>query len=289
MALSKDNQYLAIGTPNGFQLLDLNTLVGTSHNVNFNTPSGNIGGVRSFAFDHTGRIYLTNLKQDFVLTDDTLIHYYDPATNSLLNTFGLGPNMEDTVHSALLKTDQTGALLYVGERELNDITLAKIDIIDPANPEILVENIGNNLGQYLYDYAISHRFDELYLVGGHPRRVQIVDSNTLNQIGGIWTNNKVIRDVTLDQSGLVLYSLANVFSNPNQILALHAQLRYTIATMDLISNFNNSEVSIRGLVLDRFGEKGYVLHEFSEETSTFTADATTAVQVVNIPEEVTTF
>jgi len=244
MAFSKNKQFLAVASGDMVTFVKLKNL--KSLTKAFPTS------IRSLAFDANGKTFFVDND-----ANRSMIYHYDQKTDTVLNTFGVGPNLTTEPYQGLLKTDETGEILYVGERGISPLSIHKIDV-SGTDPVFLAEDGHGDLGSNLRDFVISPKYDELYVASGAPYGIQVVDSNTMEFIT-LLSTDPYPAGVDVDRYGDSIYGLPRSPYN-NFLYKYDAQTRELINSYELLSQVLNGEGQIRGIAVERFDKKSFVIH-----------------------------
>ncbi len=254
MAISKDNRWLDVVANGTVYRIDLN---GMNVNLTYNIPVGDDGKpVRSIAFNYKGEIYAVSLYGNSQYDRRSPVYLLDSAGSNILSTFNTGTWLN--FYSGLLKTDSTGTVLYVGEQGLSPLSIHKFDVTDTQTPTYLGKNQHGALGSNLLDYAISARYDEIYVASGSPYGIQVVDSETLALVN-INSTGPYPAGTAISPSGSIVYGLPSSPYN-NYLYEFDVESGNLINQYPLSSNVNNGKAIERGLALDVYGEKAFVVH-----------------------------
>jgi DNA-binding beta-propeller fold protein YncE len=244
MDISKDGKKLAVAC-SGLSIIDLET---------YNVTQLPVGiAIASVAFDYSGQLYVTTSE------GWGKIHKIDATTGSDLLSFGTGPSLSNSIYqSALVKTDSTGTYLYVGERGLSPASLHKFDIRG-ASPVFMAEDQHGAIGSNLQDMAVHKDGKNVYLACGSPYEIQEIDSSTIIKLNALPTG-PYPNAVTIDPAGLVAYASANT---QNFLFKFDLATKALMSKEPLLAAVANDGPQSTGLVVDRTGNKVFIIHGYS--------------------------
>lgn len=277
MAISKDGSRLAVASAGNIIMVDLNTLRAGKINL----PKELKGLIASVAFDQNRHMLClkasSNLKTNFVWS---LIYHLTASGDTLINKFGIGSNLNESVYCGIIKTDITGKKLYVADRWRRPLIIHKIDITNPKKPVFLAKNQDGELGGNLRDFTISPRYDEVYLASGSPYGIQVVNSSTLRFITMLETGQYPC-GVDVSRYGDKIYGIPEDNGKNNDAYEFNAKDRTLLESYQLLSEVDKGAARARGIAVDRFSEKAFVVHgrdEYDESNKT----GQMKVQVVDV-------
>ncbi|MEJ2453951.1 MAG: hypothetical protein P8103_07320 [Candidatus Thiodiazotropha sp.] len=254
MAISKDNRWLDVVANGTVYRVDLNNL---RINRTYTIPVGDEGKpVRSVAFNYKGQVYAVSLYGNSQYDRRSEIYLLNWGGSKVLSTFNTGTWLN--IYSGLLKTDSTGTVLYVGEQGLSPLSIHKFDVTNTKIPTYLGKNQHGALGSNLRDYAISARYNEIYVASGAPYGIQVVDSDTLELLNLDNTGPYPV-GTAISPSGNVVYGLPSSPYN-NYLFEFDVETGTLLNQYPLLSNVNNGKAIERGLALDVYGEKAFIVH-----------------------------
>jgi len=175
-----------------------------------------------------------------------------------MNQFGVASDLSSKVYKGLMRTDNTGTMLYVGERGLSPLSITKIDVSTPT-PVFVAEDNHGELGSNLKDIVISPRYDEIYVASGAPYGIQVVDSNTISFIALLDTG-AYPGGVDINVPGDAIYGIPHSPYN-NNMYKFDAQSRELIETYELLDEWYYTSPADRGIAVGRFGFKTFIVSE----------------------------
>ncbi len=256
MAMSKDERWLDVVGGGVANRIDLNRL---KINKSYNIPDGAEGkAIRSIAFDYKGFIYAVALNGDSEYDYRSEIYVLNSSLKKVVVSFGVGPNLTSRPYKALLKTDSVGTILYVGEKGLSPLSIYKINILNTKAPKYLGEDAHGALGSNLKDIAISPRFDEIYVASGAPYGIQVVNAETMELVTLLETG-PYPAGLEVGPLGDKVYGIPGSPYN-NYLYEFDAIAQTLIHSYVLESQVHNGQPQDRGIALDRFGEKVFIIH-----------------------------
>lgn len=241
MDISKDGKKLAVATGT-ITMVDLDTYA----TVNLSTGKS----IVDVAFDYAGFLYAT--------TSDSWgkIHKIDATSGAILSSFGTGSALGNSIYSgAMLSTDKTGKILFVGERDLSPASLYRFDI-GGAAPVFIAEDDHGAIGSNLQDFAISSPGDLVYLACGSPYEIQVLSSATIDKVNSLNTGAYPAA-VAIDPYNTVAYATA---SSQNFLFTFDLATKTQIGKETLLSAGYNDEPQPRGVAVDRSGAKVFLIH-----------------------------
>ncbi|MCU7843902.1 MAG: hypothetical protein KZQ93_08695 [Candidatus Thiodiazotropha sp. (ex Monitilora ramsayi)] len=254
MALSKDHRWLDVVANGTVFRIDLNKL---KINRTYNIPVGEGGkSVRSVAFNSRNQIYAVSLYGSSQYDMRSEIYLLNWAGSKVIKSFGAdsGPNF----YKGMLKTDLTGTVLYVGEQGLSPLSIHKFDVLNPKAPVYLGKNGHGALGSNLRDFAISPRYNELYIASGSPYGIQSVDADTLQQLV-VNNTGPYPAGTSTSPLGDKIYGIPSSPYN-NKLYEFDAKTDILLNEYALLSNVHNGKAMPRGIAIDAYGEKAFVVH-----------------------------
>lgn len=265
LALVKGGNTLGVVGGGFYTAIDLNKLKGRSTAV----PSEVAGETMSLAFDSGNRIYVGTGQNGW-----GKVYVLSKRGNRLLNEFGVGPNLTGGTYNPLLETDATGTILYVSDRGLSPLSIHKIDVSSYKSPQFLAEDAHGSLGSNLRDFALSNRYNEVYVASGFPYGIQVVDAAVMGFLA-LLSTGPYPAGVDVGPLGERIFGIP---SNPynNFLFEFDAASRTETASYVLESQVSNGKAWPRGLAVDRFGDKAFVVHGEDYGSSTL------AVQVIDL-------
>ena len=249
MALKKGGGTLGVIGGGFLTTIDLNKFRARSGAL----PSAVSGETMSLAFDAGDRIYVGT-----GLNGWGWIYVLSRRGNRVINDFGLGPNLTWSAYNPLLETDATGTILYVSDRGLSPLSIYKIDISDYKNPQYLADDAHGSLGSNLQDYALSNRYNEVYVASGSPYGIQVVDAADMGLLA-LLTTGAYPAGVAVGPLGERIFGLPSSPYN-NFLYEFDAATRTETASYVLDSQVPNGKAWPRGVAVDRFGQKAFVVH-----------------------------
>lgn len=266
MAISKNNTFLDVAAGGVVSRFNLNTL------KKLKEYSIAEVSITSVAFDSYERVVVFASSSSW-----GWIYYLNSAANRVIHQFGVGPNLNRQVYRGLLKADPSGTVLFVGETGLSPLSIYKLDITKPKAPLFLAEDAHGSLGSNLRDFAISPRYNEIYVASGSPYGIQVVDSNTLQPLALLSTGPYPV-GVDVARSGERIFGLPQ---DPYDgfLYKFEAENRSLVEAYPLLADVLNGAGQVRGLAVDRFGEKAFVIHG-----NTHPSIASMKVQIVDTAE-----
>lgn len=231
MAISKDGSRLAVVSVGNIIIVDLNTLRAGKINL----PKELKGLIASVTFGQNRHMFClkasSNLKTNFVWS---LIYHLPASGDTLINKFGIGLNLNESVYCGIIKTDITGKKLYVADRTRVPLIIHKIDITNPKKPVFLAKNQDRELGGNLRDFTISPRYDEVYLASGSPYGIQVVNGSTLRFIALLETGEYPC-GVDISRYGDKIYGNPENNGNNNYVYEFNAKDRTLLESYQLLS------------------------------------------------------
>jgi hypothetical protein len=257
MDISKDGKKLAVACT-GLAIIDLETYQVTQLPVSV--------AIASVAFDFAGQLYVT--------TTDSWgkIHKIDSTTGGDLLSFGPGTALTNSIYqSAIVKTDNTGTFLYVGERGLSPASLYKFDIRGTA-PIFLAEDQHGAIGSNLQDLVIHKNGASVYLACGAPYEIQEINSETITRVNSLSTG-PYPNAVAIDPTGLIAYASANT---QNVLFKFDLSTKLLLRSETLLAKQANDGPQAMGLAVDRTGTKVFIIHGYPYGT-----DSHFQIQVVS--------
>jgi DNA-binding beta-propeller fold protein YncE len=209
MAISKHNKRLDVVANGTVYSIELNKL---SVIRTYNIPTDDGGKpVRSVAFNHNNQIFAVSLNGDSEYDLRSDIYLLNWSGTEVITTF-----VGDATHgfyTGLLKTDPTGTILYVGEQGVSPMSIHKFDVQNYDNPVYLGDDEHGSLGSNLKDFAVSPRYNEIYIASGSPYGIQVVDADTLEQLS-IYTTGAYPAGTAISPLGDKVYGLpASPYNN----------------------------------------------------------------------------
>jgi len=239
MAMSKDNKTLAVagGT---VTLIDTETMA-----IKILNPGQDIVSV---AFDHKNNLYFTTSEYW------GQIYYYDLVQDAIVHSFV--PN-KMVYRNALVKTDREGKILYVAERGLSPASLYKFDV-SGDEPVFVAEDDHGDLGSNLRDFVISPDGNTIYVACGAPYGIQVIDAETIERTA-LLTTGAYPGGVALDKYGIYVYGLPSSAYN-NILYQFKADDGSTTHSFKLLNTVLNGKSNIRGIAVDRAGQKAFIVH-----------------------------
>lgn len=249
LALTKDNDSLGVIGGGYFTRIDLSTLRARTAGV----PAEVSGQTMSLAFDSGNRIYVGT-----GYFTSGLVYVLNSRGSKVVNSFGLGPNLSLPTYHPLLQTDVTGDFLYVSDRGLSPLSIHKFDISHHKKVKYLADDAHGSLGSNLRDFALSNRYDELYVASGYPYGIQVVDAASMEFVSLLDTG-PYPAGVAVGPLGNEVFGIPSSSSN-NFLFEFDAVTRTEIRSYVLESQVHNGQAWARGLAVDRFGEKAFVVH-----------------------------
>ena len=281
MAISKDGSRLAVASAGSIIMVNLNTLRASKIKL----PKELKGLVVAIAFDQNGHMFclkgaLTFTTKVVINLAWSLIYHLSASGDTLINKFGIGLSLNESVYCGILKTDISGTKLYVADRWRHNLTIHKIDISNPKKPVFLAKNQDKELGGNLRDFTISPRYDEVYLASGSPYGIQVVNGSTLRLITVLETGEYPC-GVDVSRSGDKIYGIPADSGKNNYAYEFNAKDRTLLESYQLLSEVDKGAARARGIAVDRFAEKAFVVHgidEYDESSKT----GQMKVQVVDV-------
>lgn len=265
LALTKSNGTLGVIGGGFFTRIDLSTFGVRTAAV----PAEVSGETMSLAFDSGNRVYVGTGYFSF-----GWIYVLNSRGAKVINDFGLGPNLNLPPYHPLLKTDAAGDFLYVSDRGLSPLSIHKFDISRHKKVRYLVDDAHGSLGSNLRDFALSNRYDELYVAAGSPYGIQVVDASTMAFLSLLYTGPYPVA-VAVGPLGNRIFGVPGSPYN-NLLFEFDAATRAEIRNYALDSQVFNGQAWYRGLAVDRFGQKAFVVHGGN------TGSAVLKVQVVDL-------
>jgi DNA-binding beta-propeller fold protein YncE len=126
------------------------------------------------------------------------------------------------------------------------------------NPVYLGDDEHGSLGSNLKDFAVSPRYNEIYIASGSPYGIQVVDADTLEQLS-IYTTGAYPAGTAISPLGDKVYGLPASPYN-NYLYEYDVETDTLINEYPLLSNVLNGKAVARGIAVDVFGEKAFVVH-----------------------------
>ena len=250
IALSKDNQWMGIASGEYATFVNLNN--GNTHE--YSHPD--LAYIVSIAFDYNGDVFIVGMEPGY--GNRSLIYHLEWPTGNVMNQFGVASDLSSKVYKGLMRTDNTGTMLYVGERGLSPLSITKIDVSTPT-PVFVAEDNHGELGSNLKDIVISPRYDEIYVASGAPYGIQVVDSNTISFIALLDTG-AYPGGVDINVPGDAIYGIPHSPYN-NNMYKFDAQSRELIETYELLDEWYYTSPADRGIAVGRFGFKTFIVSE----------------------------
>lgn len=258
LAISKNNTWLAAVINGKVCMLELNRFLGWELQLQGQME----GTARSVAFDYNQGLYVmtTNITTYsyrgwiYLVDFDGRFFGY-----KVIKKFGVGSKLAMQAYQGLLRTDATGTILYVAEQGLSPASLYKIDVTN-RNPVFVAEDYHGALGSYLKDFVISPRYNEVYVVCGAPYGIQVIDATTMARIALLETGPYPV-GVDVSRYGNEIYGVPGSAYN-NFLFKFRANPadRGLIQSYPLLVGVHNGQSQPRGLLVDRFAEKAFVIH-----------------------------
>ncbi len=277
MAISKDESQLAVVSAGSIIMVNLNTL----RISNIKLPKELRGLIGAVAFDQNKHMFClkasSNLKTNFVWS---LIYHLSASGDTLINKFGIGSSLNESVYCGILKTDISGTKLYVADRWRIPLIIHKVDITNSKKPVFLAKNQDKELGGNLRDFIISPRYNEVYLASGSPYGIQVVNSSTLRLITVLETGEYPC-GTDVSRYGDKIYGAPGNNGKNNYAYEFNTKDRTLLGSYQLLSEVDKGAVRARGIAVDRFAEKAFVVHgidEYDESNKT----GQMKVQVVDV-------
>ncbi len=249
MALTKSGHALGVVGGGFFTSIDLYRPRARSWSL----PPEVTGEATSIAFGALGHVYLGTGKNTF-----GWLYVLNWKATKVLTDFGLGPNESLSPYNPLLETDDTGTILYVSDRGLSPLSIHKFNITYVKNPGYLADDAHGSLGSNLQDFALSNRFDELYVASGSPYGIQVVDASDMSHVVTM-TTGAYPTAVTVGPLGKKVFGAPGSPYN-NFLFEFDAVTQTEIRSYVLEVQALNGQAQPRGLAVDRFGEKAFVVH-----------------------------
>lgn len=248
MALSKSGHRLAVLGDGYVTSIDL-----YRSRVRYSLlPPEVTGEATSLAYGAAGYLYLGTGRNTF-----GWLYLLNWKGSKVLRDFGLGPNLNQPPYNPLLKTDVTGTLLYVADRGLSPLSIHKFSIAY-LNPVYMADDAHGSLGSNLRDFALSNRYNELYVASGSPYGIQVVDVSDMSHVTTM-TTGAYPAGVTVGPLGQRIFGIPGSSLN-NLLFEFDAFSQTETRNYALASQVLNGEAQHRGLAIDRFGEKAFVVH-----------------------------
>ncbi len=249
MTLTKSNHMLGVVGGGYFTYIDL-----FRPRVRYSVlPAEITGEATSVAYDASGRLYLGTGRNTF-----GWLYVLNFKASKVLNDFGLGPNENQLPYNPLLRIDDGGTILYVADQGLSPLSIHKFDITYFKNPKYLADDAHGSLGSNLRDFAPSNRFNEIYVASGSPYGIQVVDASDMSHVVTM-TTGAYPAGVTVGPLGKKVFGIPSSPYN-NFLFEFDAFTQTEIRSYVLEAQVLNGAAQSRGLAIDRFGEKAFVVH-----------------------------
>ena len=216
-------------------------------------PAEVTGEATSIAFGALGHVFLGTGRNTF-----GWLYVLNWKATKVLTDFGLGPNETLPPYNPLLRTDDTGTILYIADRGLSPLSIHKFNVTYTKNPGYLADDAHGSLGSNLQDLALSNRFDEVYVASGSPYGIQVVDASDMSHVVTM-TTGAYPTAVTVGPLGKKVFGAPGSPYN-NFLFEFDAVTQTEIRNYVLDVQALNGQAQPRGLAIDRFGEKAFVIH-----------------------------
>ncbi len=259
MAISRDSTYLLVASNGRLFRMNLNNLT----QVKKYTLA--LGKVISVAFDAQNDLFVLSSPPPKGKQPDTQYWIYHIGIDELkdlkmINNFGVGPKLSETIYSGSIKTDPTGTVLYVGVKGLSPLYFYKIDVSQRAQPKLIKENEWSSLGENLSDFVLSPRYNKVYLAAvGRVYGVEVVDMDSLNAINFLSMGNHVSGVAVTRQGDRIIATKADPY-DPQSLFVFDAKSESMPKIYELLSETRNGIPIDQGVAVERFGEKVFILH-----------------------------
>jgi hypothetical protein len=254
MAISKSNRWLDVVANGMVYRIDLNLL---EVERTYNIPIDEEGkSVRSVAFNYEDQVYAVSLYGSSQYDKRSEVYLLNSAGSEVITTFVTDTSQR--FYRGLLKTDSSGTYLYVGEQGVSSLSIHKFNVINPSEPVYLGKNAHGALGSNLKDYAISRRYDEVYVASGSPYGIQVVNSDTLEQ-SIVYSTGPYPAGAAIGPIAGKVYGITSSPYN-NVLYEFDVKTDTLLNAYPLLSNVSNGNAIVRGVAIDVYGEKAFVVH-----------------------------
>ena len=249
MALTKTGHALGVLAGGYFTQIELNR----PRVHSWSLPAEVTGTPTSIAFGAFGHLFLGTGQNTF-----GWLYVLNWKGTKVIADFGLGPNENQSPYNPLLRTDDSGAILYVSDRGLSPLSIHKFNVAYVKNPQYMADDAHGSLGSNMQDFALSNRFDELYVASGAPYGIQVVDASDMSHVVTM-TTGPYPSAVTVGPLGKRVFGVPGSPYN-NFLFEFDAVTQTEIRSYVLEAQVLNGQAQPRGLAIDRFGEKAFVIH-----------------------------
>lgn len=263
MSFSKNNaQFLALATSAGVYAIDLSADINRTAPRLITLPSVLASkSIASVAFDSSNNLLLSTT------SGWDSIYRVNFTTGALIGQFG-------TFYSgALLKTNATGTIVYIGERGLSPATIYRY-VLGSTTVTSGIATPFNTIGSNLRDFSVSPVSDELFAAAGFPYSITRINATNLLVTGSFATGPY---PAAVDTSfNYRVYATPNDPYNRKLYQFNVAQGTSTSYSLAAIPNFQYSESQARGVAVSKDGSKVYTVVGYP-----YSASPNSAIEVVS--------